>query len=318
MLLEIEDLSIEFDGFTAVDSVSLQVDEGDTLGVLGESGSGKSLSMLAVMGLVPAAGRVAAKRLTFDGRDFLARGGRKGAVGKTVSMIFQDPVMSLHPQLKILRQVMEGLKYHGGYDNRECKKRAVELLRRVGVDPEQCSGGYPRMLSGGMNQRVMIAMALACKPKLLIADEATSALDVTVQVRILDLLLEQQEREGMALIVISHDLGVIANTVRRAAVMYAGQVVEERETDALIAEPWHPYTRELLETLPEYGGRGNRGEATDPGEPAGPTHRSAGCPYHQRCRYAQADCRAEGGPALVAGPQGGRVRCWHPLGGGAQ
>ena len=174
------------------------------------------------------------------------------------------------------------------------------------------------MLSGGMNQRVMIAMALACKPKLLIADEATTALDVTVQVKILDLLLEQQEREGMALIVISHDLGVIANTSRRAAVMYAGQVVEERETDALIAEPWHPYTKELLETLPEYSDRAFRGEATVRDEPAGPTDRSAGCPYQRRCGYAQADCRAEGGPALVAGREDGMVRCWHPLSGGAQ
>ena len=318
MLLEIENLTVKFGGFTAVDNLSLRIDHGVTLGVLGESGSGKSMSMLALMGLTPRGARVTARRLAFDGRDFLARGGRNGAVGNTVTMVFQDPVMSLHPQLKIRYQVMEGLLYHSGYEKRECKERAAELLCRVGVDPKRWSGMHPHNLSGGMNQRVMIAMALACKPKLLIADEATTALDSTVEVEILDLLLEQQEREGMALIVISHDLAVIANTVRRAAVMYAGQVIEERDTAAVIADPWHPYTKELLETLPEYCGRSAQGPATIPGEPVGPTDRSAGCPYQRRCAYAEEDCRAEGGPALVAGREGGMVRCWHPTGKGAQ
>ena len=315
MLLEIEELTVTFDGFKAVDNLSLRIGHGETLGVLGESGSGKSMSMLALMGLVPWPGEVVAERIAFDGRDFLAPGGRRGAVGKSVTMIFQEPMTSLHPLFTVGFQIIEALRTHGGGgDYRECRERAVDLLHRVGIpDPEQRLDALPHEFSGGMNQRVMIAMAIACNPKLLIADEPTTSLDVTIQAQILDLLLELQETEGMSLILISHDMGVIANTVGRVVVMYAGQVVEERGVDELFARPRHPYPAALLRALPEYSRPGARRLPTIPGDVPGPLDRIAGCSFRPRCEHAETDCRAAIGPALVADRQGGMVRCLHPL-----
>src|ERR687893_1533787 len=229
-LLEIENLSVEFPTqggiMRAVDGVSLKLEEGEVLGVVGESGSGKSVTMLAVMGLIPFPGRVKADKLTFNGRDLLtmSEAERRRLTGKDVAMIFQEPTTSLNPSFTIGFQLAETLRLHEGMDRKAAERRAVELLGQVGIpSPESRLSAYPHQLSGGMNQRVMIAMAIACRPKLLIADEPTTALDVTIQAQILDLLLALQKETGMALVLITHDMGVVAETAQRVVVQYAGQ-----------------------------------------------------------------------------------------------
>ena len=315
MLLEVDDLNVSFGRFKAVDNLSLRVGHGETLGILGESGSGKSMSMLALMGLVPSPGRVAARRMTFDGHDFLARDERRGVVGGALTMIFQEPVTSLSPFFTVGFQITETLQAHGrGRDRRERRERAVELLQQVGIpDPERRLRAYPHQFSGGMCQRVMIAIAIACGPKLLIADEPTTALDVTIQAQILELLLRLQEVEGMSLILISHDAGVIANTVHRAGVMYAGQMVEEGKVDDLFTRPRHPYPAALLQALPERSRPGARRLPAIPGGVPAPSDRIPGCRFNPRCAHVEADCRGPIPPELVADRQGGYVRCLHPL-----
>src|SRR5919112_123119 len=236
-LLDIKNLSVEFPTqgglMRAVDGVSLTLDEGEVLGVVGESGSGKSVTMLALMGLVPYPGRVRADRLSFNGRDLLAISDRerRALTGKDVAMIFQEPTTSLNPCFTIGFQLTETLRLHEGMDRKAAKRRATELLEQVGIPAASSRlNAFPHQLSGGMNQRVMIAMAIACNPRLLIADEPTTALDVTIQAQILDLLLSLQRERGMALILITHNMGVVADTADRVAVMYAGQIVEERST----------------------------------------------------------------------------------------
>ncbi len=313
-LLEIENLSVTFDKFRAVDQVSISVDHGETLGIVGESGSGKSVSMLALMGLIPYPGEIAADRLTFDGHDLLAMSSskRRDITGNDVAMIFQEPMTSLNPCFTVGFQITETLKVHEGGSRRERKERALELLAQVGIpDPARRLGSFPHQLSGGMNQRVMIAMAIACNPKLLIADEPTTALDVTIQAQILDLLLKLQEDKHMALILITHDMGVIAETVRRVDVMYAGQVVEERGVDSLFTRPRHPYTSALLEALPERS-RGSRRLPTIPGVVPGPFDRPTGCLFNPRCGRAEDDCRAT--MPTLEGDGAGAVRCLHPVG----
>jgi len=249
-LLEVEDLTVEFGQFRAVDGVSLSVDAGDVLGIVGESGSGKSVTMLALMGLVAYPGLVTAKRLQFDGQDLLAMPPRerRRITGKDVAMIFQEPTTSLNPCFTVGFQIMEAIDVHQGGSRAERRERTIELLDQVGIpSPAGRLSSFPHQLSGGMNQRVMIAMAIACNPKLLIADEPTTALDVTIQAQILDLLLKLQQDTGMALVLITHDMGVVAETARDVVVMYAGQVVEERQVDALFAAPRHPYTEALLQ-----------------------------------------------------------------------
>src|ERR687890_644576 len=257
-LLEIQNLSVEFPTqsgpMRAVDGVSLTLDQGEVLGVVGESGSGKSVTMLALMGLVPFPGRVRADKLSFGGRDLLTISDRerRALTGKDVAMIFQEPTTSLNPCFTIGFQLTETLRLHEGMDRKAARRRAVELLEQVGIpSPEGRLSAFPHQLSGGMNQRVMIAMAIACNPKLLIADEPTTALDVTIQAQILDLLLTLQRERGMALILITHDMGVVAETARRVSVMYAGQVVETRSARDLFTRPQHPYTGALLDALPE-------------------------------------------------------------------
>ncbi len=313
-LLEIENLTVAFGDFRAVDEVSLSVDQGQTLGIVGESGSGKSVSMLALMGLVTFPGVVSADRLVFDDHDLLAMSDarRRDITGKDVAMIFQEPLTSLNPCFTVGYQISEALQVHEGGTRRERRERTFELMAQVGIpDPKRRFGSFPHQMSGGMNQRVMIAMAIACNPKLLIADEPTTALDVTIQAQILDLLLTLQEQKGMALILITHDMGVVAETVRRVNVMYAGQVVEERGADELFTRPRHPYTSALLEALPERS-RGRRRLPTIPGVVPGPLDRPAGCLFNPRCARVQDDCRAIV-PALRRDGAGNAVRCLHEI-----
>jgi dipeptide transport system ATP-binding protein len=323
-LLEIRNLSVEFGeeghALRAVDSVDLTVEEGEVLGVVGESGSGKSVSMLAVMGLIGYPGRVRADRLAFAGADLLTMGSaeRRRIAGKDIAMIFQEPMSSLNPCFTVGFQIMETLQVHEGGTHRQRRVRTIELLDQVGIPAaESRLGAFPHQLSGGMNQRVMIAMAIACNPRLLIADEPTTALDVTIQKQILELLLTLQRERGMALVLITHNMGVVASTSHRVAVMYAGQLVEQQPRDELFTAPRHPYTAALLEALPERG-LGRRRLPTIPGVVPGLYDRPSGCLFHPRCAYAQERCAREA-PA-VARSNGVRVRCHFPLaapGGGA-
>ncbi len=317
-LLEIENLSVDFPTVAgvmhAVEGVSIKLEEGEVLGIVGESGSGKSVTMLALMGLVAYPGQIRADRLAFAGRDLLAlsSGDRRRLTGKDLAMIFQEPTTSLNPCFTIGFQLQETLRLHEGLDRAARRRRAIELLDQVGIPaPESRLRAFPHQLSGGMNQRVMIAMAIACNPRLLIADEPTTALDVTIQAQILDLLLKLQRERGMALILITHNMGVVAETAQRVSVMYAGQVVEERSAAALFAAPQHPYTAALLAALPERS-TGETRLATIPGVVPGLHDRPVGCLFHPRCLYANAHCRAvqpELRPWLD-----GKVRCHYPLG----
>jgi dipeptide transport system ATP-binding protein len=317
-LLEIENLCVEFPTpagpVAAVDDVSLSLNKGEVLGIVGESGSGKSVTMLAVMGLIPYPGRIRAKRLAFEGRDLLALSDRerRKLVGKDVAMIFQEPTTSLNPCFTIGFQLAETLRLHEGMDRKAARRRSIELLEQVGIPAaESRLSAFPHQLSGGMNQRVMIAMAIACNPKLLIADEPTTALDVTIQAQILDLLLSLQRERGMALVLITHNMGVVADTAERVAVMYAGQVMEERESASLFAAPQHPYTAALLAARPEASQGGER-LATIPGMVPGLYDRPAGCLFSPRCLYATAMCQTKR-PALRPWT-GGSIRCHYPLG----
>jgi dipeptide transport system ATP-binding protein len=317
-LLEIENLSVDFPTIAgvmrAVDGVSLRLEEGEVLGIVGESGSGKSVTMLALMGLVAYPGQIRADRLAFAGKDLLtlSPGDRRRLTGKDLAMIFQEPTTSLNPCFTIGFQLQETLRLHEGLERKARRRRAIELLEQVGIPaPETRLRAFPHQLSGGMNQRVMIAMAIACNPRLLIADEPTTALDVTIQAQILDLLLTLQRERGMALILITHNMGVVAETAQRVSVMYAGQIVEERSAAALFAAPQHPYTAALLAALPERS-TGETRLATIPGMVPGLHNRPTGCLFHPRCLYANARCRAvqpELRPWLD-----GKVRCHYPLG----
>ena len=257
-LLTIDNLVVEFETatgpFRAVDGVSLSVDEREVLAIVGESGSGKSVSMLAVMGLLPWTAKVTADRMEFAGRDLLSMSDadRRKIIGKDIAMIFQEPMSSLNPCFTVGFQIEEVLRFHLGMDRRARRARAIELLNSVGIpDPEQRLSSYPHQMSGGQCQRVMIAMALACNPKLLIADEPTTALDVTIQKQILDLLMQLQADHGMGLIMITHNMGVVAETADRVVVQYKGHKMEEAGVLELFEAPKSPYTRALLAALPE-------------------------------------------------------------------
>jgi dipeptide transport system ATP-binding protein len=315
-LLDIRNLTVSFatrnGQFTAVDGVDVSVDRDETLAIVGESGSGKSVAMLAVMGLLPWTATVTAERMEFDGRDLraLTPKERKTIVGKDLTMIFQEPMSSLNPCFTVGFQIGEALKTHLALDRAARRKRAIELLDLVGIpDPERRLSAFPHQLSGGMSQRVMIAMALACNPKLLIADEPTTALDVTIQAQILDLLRRLRGENGMGLVLITHDMGVVAEMADRVVVQYAGQQVEANTTQALFADPHHPYTAALLAALPERA-TGRRLPAI-PGVVPGQFDRPAGCLFSPRCAFAFDRCRARA-PAQ-AGPGLGRALCWTPL-----
>jgi dipeptide transport system ATP-binding protein len=316
-LLEIEGLTVEFGTeaapFIAVENVNLAIDAGEILGVVGESGSGKSVTALALMGLIDFPGRVKAKRMRFDGRDLLALSdrARRTLVGKDIAMIFQDPLASLNPCFTVAFQLMETLRIHEGGSGKARRARALELLQQVEIpDAATRLDAFPHQLSGGMAQRVMIAMAIACNPKLLIADEPSTALDVTVQAQILALLTTLQRERGMALMLITHDLAVVAETAQRVVVMYAGQQVETGPVPQIFETPRHPYTQALLAALPEHNIGRPRLQAI-PGVVPGQHDRPAGCLLSPRCGYAIARCRHEQPPLAGAGER--LVRCHFAL-----
>ena len=316
-LLDIENLSVDFPSknsvMHAVDEVSLSLEAGEVLGIVGESGSGKSVTMMALMGLIAFPGQIKAEKLQFDGHDLLSlsTAERSKLTGKDVAMIFQDPTTSLNPCFTIGFQLAESLKLHMGMDSAAAKSRSVELLEQVGIPaPESRLKAYPHQMSGGMNQRVMIAMAIACNPKVLIADEPTTALDVTIQAQILDLLRRLQKERGMALVLITHNMGVVSQMAQRVAVMYAGQIMEVRTAKALFAQPLHPYTEALMSALPERSDGLSR-LPTIPGMVPGIYDRPTGCLFAPRCAYAQDSCRTE--RPLLRAWQDGMVRCHFPL-----
>ncbi|WP_283151179.1 ABC transporter ATP-binding protein [Silvimonas soli] len=316
-LLEIKNLSVEFGSaanpFRAVSNVSLSVDAGEIVGIVGESGSGKSVTMLALMGLIDAPGRVTADSLVFDGKDLLnmkPRDKRK-IVGRDISMIFQDALSSLNPAYTVGYQIIETLKQHTELRGDALKKRALELLELVEIpDAKSRLTAYPHQLSGGMSQRVMIAMAIACNPKFLIADEPTTALDVTVQAQIMELLVNLQKSQGMGLILITHDLAVVAEVAQRVVVMYAGEVVEQSPIPTIFDLPRHPYTQALLSSIPEHS-QGAARLNTLPGVVPGQYDRPAGCLLSPRCPYVQDRCRTQH-PELIPA-QAALTRCFFPL-----
>jgi len=317
-LLEIRNLSVEFatahGPFRAVDGIDLDVGANDVVGIVGESGSGKSVTMLALMGLLPWTAKVTADHMTFDGKNLLTLKPRerRRLVGKDLAMIFQEPMTSLNPCFTVGFQIMESIKTHLGGSKRELRRRADEFFDLVGIpDPERRLGSFPHQMSGGMNQRVMIAMSLACSPRLLIADEPTTALDVTIQAQILDLLVSLQKKNGMALILITHSMGVVAEATKRVVVMYAGQQVEVRDVEPLLAEPRHPYGAALLSALPERSAGAKR-LPTIQGVVPGVLDRPKGCLFSPRCAFADARCKAER-PPLADDDGEGRLRCFYPL-----
>ncbi|KQY90379.1 ABC transporter ATP-binding protein [Pelomonas sp. Root1444] len=308
-LLSIKNLRVTFGNFPAVDGVDLTLAPGELLGIVGESGSGKSVAMLALMGLIDAPGKVSADAIEFQGRDLLKLGPRerRALIGRDVAMVFQDALTSLNPSYTVGAQIAEVLRAHLGLRGAAAKQRVVELLDLVEIpDAASRAGAYPHQLSGGMNQRVMIAMAIACGPKLLIADEPTTALDVTIQAQIMALLLRLQREQGMGLIMITHDLAIVAEMAQRVAVMYAGQIVETGPVPGLFDAPRHPYTNALLAAIPEHN-KGAKRLSALPGIVPGARDRPAGCLLSPRCPRVQPRCIAER-PALEGG-----VRCFYPV-----
>ena len=316
-LLDVKELSVHFGDkntpFKAVDRISYQVAQGEVLGIVGESGSGKSVSSLAIMGLIDHPGRVSAESLQFENTNLLTleSKAKRQLIGADVSMIFQDPMTSLNPAYTVGFQIMEALKTHEGGTKKARKDRTLELLRLVGIpDPESRIDVYPHQLSGGMSQRVMIAMAIACRPKLLIADEPTTALDVTIQAQIMELLLELQKKECMSLILITHDLALVAEAADRIIVMYAGQIVEEGSAKDIFREPKHPYTQALLRSLPEFA-EGKSRLASLQGVVPGKYDRPTGCLLNPRCPYATEYCRQIEPQLHHIGSR--KVKCHTPL-----
>ena len=317
-LLNVDKLSVHFGDesapFRAVDRISYSVKQGEVVGIVGESGSGKSVSSLAIMGLIDYPGRVMAEKLEFNGQDLqrISEKERRNLVGAEVAMIFQDPMTSLNPCYTVGFQIMEAIKVHQGGNKSTRRQRAIDLLNLVGIpDPASRLDVYPHQLSGGMSQRVMIAMAIACRPKLLIADEPTTALDVTIQAQIIELLLELQQKENMALVLITHDLALVAEAAHKIIVMYAGQVVETGDAHAIFHAPRHPYTQALLRALPEFAQDKER-LASLPGVVPGKYDRPNGCLLNPRCPYATDKCRAEE-PALNMLADGRQSKCHYPL-----
>ena len=316
-LLDVKELSVHFGDkntpFKAVDRISYQVAQGEVLGIVGESGSGKSVSSLAIMGLIDHPGRVSAESLQFENTNLLTleSKAKRQLIGADVAMIFQDPMTSLNPAYTVGFQIMEALKTHEGGTKKARKDRTLELLRLVGIpDPESRIDVYPHQLSGGMSQRVMIAMAIACRPKFLIADEPTTALDVTIQAQIMELLLELQKKECMSLILITHDLALVAEAADRIIVMYAGQIVEEGTAKDIFREPKHPYTQALLRSLPEFAEGKSRLESLQ-GVVPGKYDRPTGCLLNPRCPYATEYCRQVEPQLHHIGSR--KVKCHTPL-----
>ena len=317
MLLEVKGLTTHFESdgedVKAVDNVSFHIDRGETLGLVGESGSGKSVSGLSIMGLVPSPpGKILGGEVLFEGADLLQmRDDEMRRIrGKEIAMIFQEPMTSLNPVLTIGRQITEAIEKHMDVSHHDAKRRAVELLAQVQIsDPEKRLSQYPHHFSGGMRQRVMFAMALACRPKLILADEPTTALDVTIQAQVLELMSELSANYGVAMIMITHNLGVVARYVDRVNVMYAGKVVEQATTTELFENPRHPYTLGLLKSVPRLDMA--RGERLEPirGNPPDLADLPSGCSYHPRCPFVADRCAVDE-PPLEAVHSGHLSACW--------
>jgi peptide/nickel transport system ATP-binding protein len=307
-LLRVEDLRVEFpteDGVVhAVDGISYQVARGGTLGIVGESGSGKSVASLTTMGLTRAQGARISGRILFEGEDLLELPERRMRAlrGNEIAMVFQDPLSSLHPFFRVASQLAEAVLAHRDVSKAQAQRRAVELLELVGIpDPQRRARAYPHEFSGGMRQRVMIAMALANEPKLLIADEPTTALDVTVQAQILGLMARLQRELGMAIVIITHDLGVVADMADDIAVMYAGRIVESASAELVLSAPQHPYTWGLLRSIPTLESPREERLVPISGSPPSLIERPSGCHFHPRCPYAQPE-HARIDPRLVEAP----------------
>jgi peptide/nickel transport system ATP-binding protein len=323
-ILEVTDLRTYFHTDAgvakAVDGVSFHVNEGEVLGIVGESGCGKSVTSLSIMQLIPQPpGRIMeGSSIRFKGEELVGADDRRlrGIRGNDIAMIFQEPMTSLNPVFKIGDQIGEALRLHRGLSKKDARRESVELLRLVGIpNPEERAESYPHHLSGGQRQRVMIAMALSCEPDLLIADEPTTALDVTIQAQILDLMADLRTRLGMAVILITHDLGVVAEVCDRVVVMYAGQVVEQGTVEQIFRDPRHPYTEGLLQSVPRLGVPQDS-LAVIPGTVPPPTRWPVGCRFHARCPYGWEKCVNEAPPLLPTRVDPSReARCWleeHP------
>lgn len=318
-LLNVENLRAGFnspDGFIpAVTDVSFAIEAGESVALVGESGCGKSVSAMSILRLLdipPAV--IEADEMSFDGIDILKlpQDKLRKIRGNEISMIFQEPMTSLNPLIPVGKQIAESVSLHLGLNKHAAHKYAVDMLRKVKIpDPEQRAKNYPHQMSGGMRQRVMIAMALACKPKLLIADEPTTALDVTIQAQILDLIAEMRKEIGMALLLITHNLGIVSEYADKILVMYAGQVVEKTDKDTLFDHPAHPYTRGLMDTIPT-GEKHEEDLFVIKGTVPSPMFYSKACRFAPRCMYAKPECR-EKAPVLTDIGQGHMVRCHYPL-----
>jgi oligopeptide/dipeptide ABC transporter ATP-binding protein len=315
-LLDIAGLSTSFQTRTgtvrAVDNLSLSLDAGRVLGLVGESGCGKTITALSILNLVPPPGRITAGRILFEGRDLLAlpEEEMRKIRGSRIAMVFQEPMTALNPVFTVGNQIGEVLTTHEHATDREALDRSVELLRSVGIpSPEKRVHEYPHQLSGGMRQRVMIAMAIACRPALILADEPTTALDVTIQAHILELLSRIQAEMGMAMILVTHDLGLIAERAHEVAVMYAGRIVEQANTTTLFAEPLHPYTRGLMASIPRPGESRRARLRTIPGTVPRLSDLKTGCTFAPRCDIRTRECEVE--PDLVEVKPGHKVRCWN-------
>ena len=319
-ILEIQDLQVQFhtpEGTVhAVNGVSYDIYEGEVVAIVGESGSGKTVSMMSILGLIPIPpGEVAGGSATYLGRDLLKMEEKEleEVRGKEIAMIFQDPMTSLNPVLTLELQLTEALKKHHGMTDEQAKDRAVEMLELVGIpDPARRLNSYPHQFSGGMRQRVMIAMMVACNPTLLIADEPTTALDVTIQAQIVELAIRMRDQVGMAMFWITHDLGVVAGMADRVIVMYAGTVVEEADVDSLYEDPLHPYTHALLGALPRVDQRRDRRLISIPGAPPNMLLEITGCPFAQRCEYVLERCWSER-PQLETLVVRHKAACWYDI-----
>jgi peptide/nickel transport system ATP-binding protein len=320
-LLEVTDLTTHFrterGTVRAVDGVTLQLDQGRTLGVVGESGSGKTILSRSIMGLLPSRNVVRGGQVLYEGVDIIGfdQTQMRDIWGAEMAMVFQDPMTSLNPVMKIGLQITESLTHHLKMDKGEAKATAIALLASVGIpEPAQRFDEYPHQLSGGMRQRVTIAIALACGPKLLFADEPTTALDVTVQAQILNLLAEQQRERHMAMILVTHDLGVVAGRADEILVMYGGKVVEQAPTAELFASVRMPYTEALLRSIPKLDQPSHTRLDAIPGRPPDLVHPPRGCNFAPRCRYVQPQCVTQEPPLMTIGTTGHRYRCWYPVG----
>jgi oligopeptide transport system ATP-binding protein len=315
-LLSVRDLETGFVGegglVRAVRGISFDLEAGETLGLVGESGCGKSVTALSIMGLLPSVGRIAGGSVLLEGQDLVQASKRqlRAVRGRRIAMVFQDSMTSLNPLLTVGRQITESLETHLGLSSAEARRKAVALLEEVGIpEPARRLKQFPHQLSGGLRQRVAVAVALAPNPQVLIADEPTTALDVTIQAQLLELLRREREERGMAMLLITHDLGVVAGMADRICVMYAGRIVEEGSTEAVFAAPRHPYTLGLLRSVPRIDAELHDRLPSIPGTPPPIWDIPAGCPFRPRCSFAFDRCEVEDPPLVSHGP-GLAAACW--------